>query len=324
MTGVLDESALTGESRPSRAAEGDRVRSGAVNAGRLSTCGRPPRRGEHLRRHRPARDRGPGVEGARGPAGRPVRHDLHPGHAGHRRAAWALCGDPVRGLSVLMVATPCPLILAVPIAIVAGISRAAQRGIIVKNGGALETIARGEVLLFDKTGTLTSGMPASRATSRCSATWPPTNCCGWPPRSTRSRRTCWPRAIVRAARERDLNLDFPDDVTETHRGRHRGQGRGAPCGARQVAFVTGGGPLPDRGRDVRRRSMMDGSSCVFVAVDGAGRGRPVDRRPDPPRLFARHPFAPTGWDQARRHGDRRSPRRRRIGRRGAGSRSHPQ
>src|SRR6266496_4158266 len=71
----------------------------------------------------------------------------------------ALTGDPVRALAVLVVATPCPLILAVPIAIVAGISRAARRGIIVKGGGALETLARGSVLLFDKTGTLTSGVP---------------------------------------------------------------------------------------------------------------------------------------------------------------------
>ena len=73
--------------------------------------------------------------------------------------AWAISGDPVRALAVLVVATPCPLILAAPIAIVAGISRAAKRGIIVKGGGALETLARGTVLLFDKTGTLTAGVP---------------------------------------------------------------------------------------------------------------------------------------------------------------------
>src|SRR5205823_10500862 len=73
--------------------------------------------------------------------------------------AWAISGDPIRALSVLVVATPCPLILAVPIAVVAGISRAAKRGIIVKGGGALETLARGKTLLFDKTGTPTSGIP---------------------------------------------------------------------------------------------------------------------------------------------------------------------
>jgi cation transport ATPase len=57
------------------------------------------------------------------------------------------------------VATPCPLILAAPVAIVAGISRAAHRGVIVKGGGALETLARASTLIFDKTGTLTSGSP---------------------------------------------------------------------------------------------------------------------------------------------------------------------
>ena len=73
--------------------------------------------------------------------------------------AWLISGDPVRALAVLVVATPCPLLLAAPIAIVAGISRSARRGIIVKGGGALEALARVRVLLFDKTGTLTAGHP---------------------------------------------------------------------------------------------------------------------------------------------------------------------
>src|SRR5674476_1317277 len=56
--------------------------------------------------------------------------------------AWLISGDPVRALAVVVVATPCPLLLAAPIAIVAGLSRAARRGIIVKGGGPLETLAR--------------------------------------------------------------------------------------------------------------------------------------------------------------------------------------
>src|SRR6185295_2544663 len=55
--------------------------------------------------------------------------------------------------------TPCPLILAVPVAMVSGLARAARRGVVVKGGGALERLAEGEVLLFDKTGTLTEGRP---------------------------------------------------------------------------------------------------------------------------------------------------------------------
>src|SRR5690606_26128788 len=73
--------------------------------------------------------------------------------------AWLIAGDPVRALAVLVVATPCPLLLAAPIAIVSGISRSANRGIIIKGGGALETLAQGNVLLIDKTGTLTTGTP---------------------------------------------------------------------------------------------------------------------------------------------------------------------
>lgn len=73
--------------------------------------------------------------------------------------AWIISGDPERALAVLVVATPCPLILAVPVAIVAGISRCAKIGVLVKHGGALEGLAQTKTLLFDKTGTLTAGRP---------------------------------------------------------------------------------------------------------------------------------------------------------------------
>jgi heavy metal translocating P-type ATPase len=73
-------------------------------------------------------------------------------------AAWWMA-DAHRALAVLVVATPCPLILAAPVALVAGIGRAAKRGIVVKNAGALERLARVRTVLFDKTGTLTPGRP---------------------------------------------------------------------------------------------------------------------------------------------------------------------
>jgi heavy metal translocating P-type ATPase len=74
--------------------------------------------------------------------------------------AWIISGDPVRLLAVLVVATPCPLILATPIAFASGISKAAKRGIIIKNGGVLEKLGEARSLLFDKTGTLTFGTPS--------------------------------------------------------------------------------------------------------------------------------------------------------------------
>lgn len=73
--------------------------------------------------------------------------------------AWFISKDSIRILSVLVVATPCPLILATPIAMISGISKAASRGIIVKNGGALESLAESKAFIFDKTGTLTLGNP---------------------------------------------------------------------------------------------------------------------------------------------------------------------
>lgn len=73
--------------------------------------------------------------------------------------AWFISKDPVRMLAVLVVATPCPLILATPIAFASGISKAAKRGIIVRDGGALERLGGAKCFVFDKTGTLTLGAP---------------------------------------------------------------------------------------------------------------------------------------------------------------------
>jgi len=74
-------------------------------------------------------------------------------------AAWALSGDPIRFLAVLMVATPCPLLIAIPIAVIGSISLAARRGIVIKNPNILEQISNCSVAIFDKTGTLTYGQP---------------------------------------------------------------------------------------------------------------------------------------------------------------------
>ena len=70
--------------------------------------------------------------------------------------AWLYSSDPVRGLAVLVAATPCPLILAAPVAFISGVARAAKRGILVKGSGPLEVIAQTHTVMFDKTGTLKS------------------------------------------------------------------------------------------------------------------------------------------------------------------------
>jgi heavy metal translocating P-type ATPase len=74
-------------------------------------------------------------------------------------SVWAISGHAIRFLEVIVVATPCPLILAAPIAIISGMSRAAKSGIIIKNGSALERLAQAQTFAFDKTGTLTEGEP---------------------------------------------------------------------------------------------------------------------------------------------------------------------
>ncbi len=74
-------------------------------------------------------------------------------------SVWIISGHAIRFLEVIVVATPCPLLLAAPIALISGMSRAAKHGIIIKNGGALEKLAEVKTIAFDKTGTLTNGKP---------------------------------------------------------------------------------------------------------------------------------------------------------------------
>ena len=160
---VLDESALTGESRLATREAGDPVSSGTVNAGApfdlmaTATAERSTYAGIVRLVEEAQSSKAPFVRLA-------DRYALLfvPLALGMAGLAWLLSGDPVRALSVLVVATPCPLLLAVPIAIVAGISRAARRGIIVKGGGALESLARARVLLFDKTGHADGGASPPR------------------------------------------------------------------------------------------------------------------------------------------------------------------
>ncbi|MCZ8149386.1 MAG: heavy metal translocating P-type ATPase [Roseomonas sp.] len=157
----LDESALTGEPLPVAAAPGAALRSGAVNAGPAFRM-RAARGAEDSTyaaivrlAQQAAAERAPLARLAdRWAVGFVIFTALVAG------GAWAATGDPVRALAVLVVATPCPLILAAPVALVAGIGRAARRGIVVKGGAALERLARVETVLFDKTGTLTPGRPA--------------------------------------------------------------------------------------------------------------------------------------------------------------------
>jgi heavy metal translocating P-type ATPase len=158
---TLDESALTGEPLPVMRSAGEEISSGVVNASApfyftAVTTSQASTYAGIVKLVREAQEKtAPGIRLANTWALRfvPVALALAGG-------AWWITGDVRRAVAVLVVATPCPLILAVPIAIVAGLSQAAKHGAIIKGGAVLELLGRAEVVLLDKTGTLTHGGPA--------------------------------------------------------------------------------------------------------------------------------------------------------------------
>ena len=179
-------------------------------------------------------------------------------------AAWGLTGEAVRAVAVLVVATPCPLILAVPVALVAGLSRAAGRGILVKGGKALETLARIRVLVLDKTGTLTSGraklveIRVAAALIRDRAV-PPRGLAGSGVEARRSPRRWWRRPKPAASK-----LSMPSAVVETP-----GEGVEGVVDGRHVIV---GGRAFVRARLARpcatATTSAAGEVAVAVAVDG--------------------------------------------------------
>jgi heavy metal translocating P-type ATPase len=157
---TIDESSLTGESLPQPKKRGDTLLSGSVNLDGSITAtalhsAADSQYEQIIKLVRAANN-------SKAPFVRMADRYALPftvisfGIAG---IAWALTGESLRFLQVLVVATPCPLILAAPIAIISGMSRAAKQGIIIKNGSALEKLAEAQTFAFDKTGTITQGTP---------------------------------------------------------------------------------------------------------------------------------------------------------------------
>ncbi len=163
-TAVLDESALTGEAMPITRHGDESVLSGVLNSGTqfhftATNTSQESTYAGIIRLVESAQARSsPSVRIANQWALRFVPIALL--IAG---LAWIISGEVSRAVAVLVAATPCPLILAVPIAIVAGMSQAAKHGAVIKGGAILELLARTEVVLLDKTGTLTHGGPAISA-----------------------------------------------------------------------------------------------------------------------------------------------------------------
>jgi len=180
-------------------------------------------------------------------------------------AAWALTGDPIRAVAVLVVATPCPLILAVPVAIVAGLSRAAKLGILIKGGKAIETLARVRALVIDKTGTLTHGQ-AKIVSTRVTDSITPDELLRIAASLDQASKHIIAQTIVAEARGKGLALAIPTEVVET-------PGEGIVGRVDGRAVMVGGahfiaGKVADSGLATLGRDRAPGALAVAVAIDG--------------------------------------------------------
>jgi heavy metal translocating P-type ATPase len=288
-TGTFDESALTGEPMPVERPSGDDIRSGVVNAGApvdvVATSSASESTYANVVRL---------VEQAQATSAPFVRTAdrfaalFVPLTLALAGLAWAIAGSPVRAVAVLVVATPCPLLLAAPVAIMSGLSRASRIGVVVKGGAALEALAAGDVVLFDKTGTLTRGRPELASV----VTAPDAPSALDVLRLAASLDQVSPHplasALVGAARNRGLDLVLPTDVREVHGYGLEGSVGGVDIRLGKARWIVGDVD-PAWLRQVRRRAALDGCLTIFVAVDGRPAGAflledPV--RPDAPRMLA--------------------------------------
>ncbi|MDG4887965.1 MULTISPECIES: heavy metal translocating P-type ATPase [unclassified Mesorhizobium] len=265
---VLDESTVTGEPLPERRGTGDALRSGTVNAGeafvmRASAIADNSTYAAIVRMVAAAQT-------AKAPFIRMADRFallLLPVTLLLAGIAWRLSGDPIRGLAVLVVATPCPLILAAPVAFIGGVSRAARAGILMKGSAALEALAQIRTAIFDKTGTLTlggaelieidvaPGQQTDEVLRRLASL-------------EQASHHVLADSIVRIAHHRKLTLSQPCDVRE-----HRGEGLkglvdGISVAAGSRPLVLGGEPLPRWAETGEKRHRSAQVLRVFVTLDG--------------------------------------------------------
>jgi len=271
---TLDESVVTGESRPVERAAGERVASGVVNAGAavglraVETAQGSTYAGIVRLATEAGAGKAPTVRLADRYAAAFVPFTLALAGTG-----WIVSGEFVRAVAVLVVATPCPLLLATPVAIVAGLSRAARRGVLVRDGGALEQLGHARTLLVDKTGTLTTGRPETADVVTGDGA-DPTELLRLAASVEQLSPHVLAGAVVRAAGDRGLRLTAPAEVTEDP-----GRGVRGRVDGRTVRVGQPDGPLPDWAVQVRDRAEADGLSAVWVGVDGVPAGAILLRDP---------------------------------------------
>lgn len=265
---VLDESALSGEALPVAHQRGALLQSGTVNAAdafeMLATASAADSTYAGIVKLVEAAQR------SKAPAVRLAdRYALWfvPIALGLAAIAWLASGDALRALAVVVVATPCPLILAVPVAMVSGVSRSAKRGILVKGGAALEALASARTLFFDKTGTLTGGEARLVEIQSVSA--------GGEQELLRTVASLEQMshhviaaAIVRAAQARGLSLSIPSNVVETPGAGIAGTLNGKRIAAGSYAYLEHSVVLPQPVRELLAQAGPAGTSAVLVAIDG--------------------------------------------------------
>jgi cation transport ATPase len=212
---VLDQAALTGESMPVQQKLDESIMSGATNVGEPFHL---------LTTRRAAESTYAGIvrlveaaQRSRAPMSRLADRYAMVFLAATialALASWIASADPIRAVAVLVVATPCPLILAVPVAMVSGLSQAAKHGILINGGLALETLARVRSLVIDKTGTLTHG-GARIISINTSDDQPADELLRLAASLDQASKHIVAQTIVDAAREKGLGLAIPHNIIET-------------------------------------------------------------------------------------------------------------
>ena len=175
--------------------------------------------------------------------------------------AWWLSGDPVRFAEVLVLATPCPLLIAAPVAFIGGMSRAARNGVIVKGGGVLEQLASARTAVFDKTGTLTYGAPTLVAI-RPEHGFGEDELLAAVASAEQYSSHVLAASMIAAARERRLPLAEAEWAREAATN-----GVEASIGGREVV-VGKFGFVAEQAPDAARTAIAPGELAVYVAVDG--------------------------------------------------------
>jgi heavy metal translocating P-type ATPase len=302
---VLDEAVLTGEPLQVERARGDPVRSGVVNAGpafelrATATAEDSTYAGIVRLASAASAENAPVVRLADRYAAwfLPVSLVL----AG---VAWLASGSAVRAVAVLVVATPCPLLLAAPVAIVSGLSRASRHGVVIRTGAALENLGRATTMVMDKTGTLTAGRPTVVEIVTAPG-WRTDQVLRLAASADQVSPHVLAEAIVAEARVLGLELVMPTDVVE-----RPGVGVTATVEGRRVQVGRPDGST-DAGwaRAAVGRASLDNAAVVWLSVAGEPAGAVLLRDPlrrQAPRTLRR--LRSAGLDRlVMLTGDRREP-----------------